>query len=44
MPGRYQQDHIPLTAQDEAVGHAVRAGYFYSAATDVAALTGASDL
>ncbi|MGB5274132.1 MAG: beta-L-arabinofuranosidase domain-containing protein, partial [Flavobacteriaceae bacterium] len=41
--GRYQQDHMPLTAQDEAVGHAVRAGYFYAAATDVAALTGASD-
>ena len=38
--GRYQQDHLPLSEQDEAVGHAVRAGYFYAAATDVAALTG----
>lgn len=38
--GKYQQDHLPLTEQNEAVGHAVRAGYFYSAATDVAALTG----
>jgi len=38
--GKYQQDHMPLAEQEEAVGHAVRAGYFYSAATDVAALTG----
>ncbi len=37
--GKYQQDHLPLAEQEEAVGHAVRAGYFYSAATDVAALT-----
>jgi DUF1680 family protein len=29
------QDHKPLTAQHEAVGHAVRAGYVYSAMTDV---------
>jgi DUF1680 family protein len=38
--GKYQQDHKPLSQQDEAVGHAVRAGYFYAGATDVAALTG----
>ena len=38
--GKYQQDHLPLSKQKEAVGHAVRAGYFYSGATDVAALTG----
>jgi hypothetical protein len=38
--GKYQQDHKPLTQQEEAVGHAVRAGYFYAGATDVAALTG----
>ncbi len=38
--GKYQQDHLPLAQQDEAVGHSVRAGYFYSGATDVAALTG----
>ena len=40
--GKYQQDHVPLPEQKEAVGHAVRAGYFYAAATDVAALTGES--
>jgi uncharacterized protein len=38
--GRYQQDHKPLVEQEEAVGHAVRAGYFYAGATDVVALTG----
>lgn len=37
--GEYNQDHKPLREQDEAVGHAVRAGYLYAAATDVAALT-----
>jgi hypothetical protein len=29
------QDHKPLVQQEEAVGHAVRAGYLYSAMTDV---------
>src|SRR3954471_5851284 len=38
--GSYWQDHIPVTQQDEAIGHAVRAGYLYSAMADVAALTG----
>lgn len=38
--GPYHQDHKPITEQDEAVGHAVRAGYFYSGVADVAALTG----
>ena len=37
--GEYCQDHTPLVKQDEAVGHAVRAGYFYAGAADVAALT-----
>ncbi len=37
--GEYQQDHLPLKDQTAAVGHAVRAGYFYAGATDVAALT-----
>ncbi|MEJ1239456.1 glycoside hydrolase family 127 protein [Chryseolinea sp. T2] len=37
--GAYWQDHIPVTKQREAVGHAVRAGYLYSAMADVAALT-----
>lgn len=40
LRGFYQQDHKPITEQDEAVGHAVRAGYFYSGVADVAALTG----
>ncbi|HRW08507.1 MAG TPA: glycoside hydrolase family 127 protein [Caldilineaceae bacterium] len=38
-PG-YMQDHRPVTEQDEAVGHAVRALYMYSGMADVAALTG----
>ena len=36
----YTQDHKPVTQQTEAVGHAVRAGYMYSAMADIAALTG----
>ena len=36
----YSQDYKPLIQQDEAVGHAVRAGYLYSGVADVAALTG----
>ena len=38
--GEYSQDHIPLEKQKRAVGHAVRACYYYSGATDVAAMTG----
>lgn len=38
----YSQDHEPVVKQDEAVGHAVRAGYLYSGVADVAALTGDS--
>jgi uncharacterized protein len=38
-PG-YMQDHLPVTEQKEAVGHAVRAVYMYCAMADVAALTG----
>ncbi|MFH1998161.1 MAG: beta-L-arabinofuranosidase domain-containing protein [Planctomycetota bacterium] len=41
--GSYCQDHLPVTEQAEAVGHAVRAGYMYSAMADVAALTGNQD-
>jgi DUF1680 family protein len=37
-PGIYSQDHKPVLEQDEIVGHAVRAGYFYSGVTDVAIL------
>jgi len=38
----YSQAHLPVTEQKEAVGHAVRANYMYSAMADVAALTGDS--
>lgn len=38
--GVYCQDHLPVTTQSEAVGHAVRAGYMYIAMTDIAALYG----
>lgn len=36
--GAYWQDHLPVTQQFEAVGHAVRATYMYSAMADIAAL------
>lgn len=36
--GEYSQDHKPLVEQREIVGHAVRATYFYCAATDLARL------
>jgi len=36
----YSQNHRPVVAQTEAVGHAVRATYLYSGMADVAALTG----
>ncbi|MBC7946303.1 MAG: glycoside hydrolase family 127 protein [Chitinophagaceae bacterium] len=38
--GAYWQDHVPVTDQREAIGHAVRAGYLYAAIADIAALTG----
>ncbi len=38
----YSQAHLPVVEQDEAVGHAVRAGYMYTGMADVAALTGDS--
>ena len=38
--GSYSQDDKPFVEQTEAVGHAVRAGYLYAGAADVAALTG----
>jgi DUF1680 family protein len=34
----YMQDHLPVTEQARAIGHAVRAMYLYSAMTDVAGL------
>lgn len=42
--GAYWQDHLPVVKQEEAEGHAVRAGYLYSAMADVAALTGDDSL
>ncbi len=42
--GSYWQDHKPVTEQDEAIGHAVRAAYLYSGMADVAALTGDQNL
>jgi uncharacterized protein len=38
--GSYWQDDKPVVIQTKAEGHAVRAGYLYSAMADVAALTG----
>jgi hypothetical protein len=38
--GKNSQDHKPIVEQNEAVGHAVRAAYMYSAMGDVALLTG----
>jgi uncharacterized protein len=36
LSGPYSQDHEPVTAQREAVGHAVRAAYMYAGMVDVA--------
>lgn len=38
----YLQSHKPIMEQNEAVGHAVRAGYMYAGMADVAAITGDS--
>lgn len=38
----YLQSHKPIMEQNEAVGHAVRAGYMYVGMADVAAITGDS--
>ncbi len=40
---KYDQSHLPVQEQYEAVGHAVRAVYNYSAMADVAAETGDTD-
>jgi len=39
----YDQSHLPVVQQYEAVGHAVRAVYTYSGMTDIAIETGDSD-
>jgi DUF1680 family protein len=36
---KYNQTHLPVVEMDEAVGHAVRATYFYSGIADLAMLT-----
>jgi hypothetical protein len=41
---RYSQDYLPVRQQREAVGHAVRAMYLYSAMADLAYETGDSSL
>jgi uncharacterized protein len=38
--GAYNQDHLPVTKQEEVVGHAVRGVYMYAAMTDIAAIKG----
>lgn len=36
--GAYNQDHMPVATQEEAVGHAVRGEYLYAGVTDIAAI------
>ncbi len=36
----YQQNHLPVRQQPDAVGHSVRAVYLYTAMADIAAATG----
>ncbi len=44
LPGEtYNQSHLPVVDQEEAVGHSVRALYMFAAMADVAALTGDND-
>lgn len=40
LKGSYAQQHLPVREQTEAVGHAVRATYMYSAMADAASRTG----
>lgn len=40
----YNQAHLPVRQQDEAVGHAVRGVYLYSGMADLARLSGDEDL
>jgi DUF1680 family protein len=40
---KYDQSHVPVTQQYEAVGHAVRASYSYAGMADVALATGNID-
>ena len=40
QPKTYDQSHIPVVDQREAVGHSVRATYMWTAMADIAAITG----
>ena len=40
IAGEYAQSHIPVREQREAIGHAVRAHYLYTAMADYARITG----
>ena len=44
LDASYYQAHKPLTEQESAEGHAVRAMYLFTGAADVALATGAQDL
>ncbi|MDO5410800.1 MAG: glycoside hydrolase family 127 protein [Lachnospiraceae bacterium] len=44
MRYEYHQAHVPVREQDEAVGHAVRGVYLYSAMADAAKITGDESL
>lgn len=39
-PKKYDQSHIPVVEQREAVGHAVRGAYLWTGMADIAAITG----
>ena len=41
---QYSQSHLPVREQKVAIGHAVRAMYFYAGLTDIAIETGDSEL
>ena len=43
MSPEYAQQHLPVAQQKEPAGHAVRAGYLYTAMAQVDALTGKKD-
>ncbi len=42
-PKTYDQSHLPVTQQREAVGHAVRGAYMWTAMADIAAISGDAD-
>jgi len=43
MHGWYAQDDKPVIDQSEAIGHCVRAMYFYAPLTEIAGLSGQAD-